>query len=151
MSSYISVVESLDTSLHQRSVYCAAVRGKKLHLTCYLNQLPLRGKLHLVAHGCHQKHTLKDRRPSTAACQACWAIGTKEFKQCTVGKNILYWADQSSHSRTKIYCTGTTCQINPARKDPCHFYSLSPHSSQFQQSAGAIRLVSLGVTPPWIY
>ncbi len=27
-----------------------------------------------------QRHILRDRRPSTAACPACWAIGTKELR-----------------------------------------------------------------------
>jgi hypothetical protein len=27
-----------------------------------------------------QRHTLRDRRPSTAACPACWAVGTKVLK-----------------------------------------------------------------------
>jgi hypothetical protein len=51
-------------------------------------------------------------------------------------KNILYWTDYSSLGRTKISYTGTTSPI----KDPFHFYSLSPHSPQFQQSAGATPL-----------
>jgi hypothetical protein len=25
----------------------------------------------------HQRHTLRDRRPSTAFCPACWTMGTK--------------------------------------------------------------------------
>jgi hypothetical protein len=29
---------------------------------------------------CGQRHILRDRRPSTAACQACWAMATKELK-----------------------------------------------------------------------
>ncbi len=51
--------------------------------------------------------------------------------------NILYRADKSSQGMTKIYCTGTTSPKNNQRKDPLHLYSLSPHASQFQQSAGA--------------
>ncbi|MFN9899244.1 MAG: hypothetical protein ACK55Z_10725, partial [bacterium] len=31
-----------------------------------------------------QRHTVRDRRPSTAACPACWAIGTKKLKKCKV-------------------------------------------------------------------
>ncbi len=33
-----------------------------------------------------QRHILRGRCPSTDACTACWAMGTKEFKLCTVGK-----------------------------------------------------------------
>ncbi len=38
--------------------------------------------------------------------------------------------------RAKISCTGTTCLTNLPRKVPFSLYSLSPHSAQFQQSAG---------------
>ncbi len=38
-----------------------------------------------------QRHTLRDRRPSTAACPACWAMGDKRIE-------ILY-------DKKKIYCT----------------------------------------------
>ncbi len=27
-----------------------------------------------------QRHTIRDRRPSMAACPICWAMGTKELK-----------------------------------------------------------------------
>ncbi len=55
--------------------------------------------------------------PARLPVPACWAIGTKELKKCTVGKtNIL---DKSSQGRTKIYFTGTTSTTNQARKD--HF------------------------------
>ncbi len=42
----------------------------------------------------HQRHILKDRRPSTAACPASWEKRTKEFKKIVYGeeKNILFWA-----------------------------------------------------------
>jgi hypothetical protein len=33
-----------------------------------------------------QRHILRDRRPSTVACPACWAMGTKELKLSTVRK-----------------------------------------------------------------
>jgi hypothetical protein len=46
----------------------------------------------------------------------------------------------------KVSCTGTTSPTNQPRKDLFHLYSLSPHSPQFQHSAGATpSLVSLGV------
>jgi hypothetical protein len=38
--------------------------------------------------------------------------------------------------------TGKTSPTNQPRKDPFHLYSLSPHSPQFQQSAGATPLYS---------
>jgi hypothetical protein len=36
-----------------------------------------------------QRHIQRDRGPSTDACLACWAMGTKELKQCMVMKNIF--------------------------------------------------------------
>ncbi len=56
----------------------------------------------------NQKHKLRGRRPSTATCPACWAMGTR----------------------------------NQPRKDLLHLSSLSAHSPQFQQSAGANPLSS---------
>jgi hypothetical protein len=51
-------------------------------------------KVSVFTYWMHQRHILRDKRPSTAACPACWAIGTKKLKKCTVRKkNILYSAD----------------------------------------------------------
>jgi hypothetical protein len=47
--------------------------------------------------GCPQRHTLIERRPITAACPACWAMGTKEWKQCTVRKKI-FWGERGKLS-----------------------------------------------------
>jgi hypothetical protein len=91
----------------------------------------------------NQRHILRDRRPSTTTCSACWAMGTNQQrieKVYSRKKNILYWADWSSQHRTKISCTGTTRLMNQPRKDPFHLSSFSPHSPQFQQSAGATPL-----------
>jgi hypothetical protein len=57
--------------------------------------------------------------------------------------NILYWADKISQGRTKFLCTCTASPTNQPRKDSFHLYSLSPHSPQFQQSAGATTFYSL--------
>jgi len=32
----------------------------------------------ILLYGGNQRRILRDRRPSTAACPACWAMGTKE-------------------------------------------------------------------------
>jgi hypothetical protein len=45
-----------------------------------------------------------------------------------VGKNILYWADQSSQGRIKVSCTGMESPTNQPRKGPFHMYE-SPFSS----------------------
>ncbi len=49
--------------------------------------------------------------------------------------SLLGWL--GSQSRTKNSCTGTTIPTIHPRKDPFHLYSLSLHSPQFLQSAGA--------------
>ncbi len=41
---------------------------------------------------------------------------------------MLYWADQSSQGRLKIFCNDTKNPTNQPRKDPFHMYSLSPAS-----------------------
>jgi hypothetical protein len=95
-------------------------------------------------HGFIQRHILRDRRPSTAACPACWAMGPKEMKIVHgEEKNILYWAEKISQGRTKISCTSTTSPANQSRKDPLHLYSLNPHSPQYQQSAEVHSLFSV--------
>jgi hypothetical protein len=48
---------------------------------------------------------------------------------------------EQPRGRAKIFCTGTTSPMNQPRKGPFHLHALSPH--QFQQSAGAIPLLSL--------
>ncbi len=53
---------------------------------------------------------------------------------------MLHWADQSSQKkgRIKISCTGTMSPTNQPRKDLFHFYSISPHLPEFQQSAAVL-------------
>ncbi len=84
-------------------------------------------------------YVLRDRRPSTAACPACWAMGQK-FEVMYFEENKILFCSQG---RTKISCIGTRSPTNQPRKDPFHLYSLSPHSPQFQQSTGAATLQSL--------
>jgi hypothetical protein len=49
-----------------------------------------------------QRHILRDRRRSTTACPACWAMGTNEVKLCTV--------------RKKIFCNGPTGAAKAGQK-----------------------------------
>ncbi len=64
-----------------------------------------------------QRHILRDRRSSTAACPACWATGTNELKLCTArkkyfelgrlgqprqDKNILYQHDKPNESTKEV-------------------------------------------------
>ncbi len=87
---------------------------------------------------------LRDRRPCTTACTACWAMGTNELKQYTVRKKIFCTGPSSSQGRTTISCTGMKSPpTNQPMKIPFHLYSLSPHSPQIQQAAGTTSLQSL--------
>jgi hypothetical protein len=91
----------------------------------------------------NQRHILRDRRPSTTACSACWAMGTykQRIEIVYVGKKIFCTGPTGADKTgQKISCTGTTKLMNQPRKDPFHLSSFSPHSPQFQQSAGAIPL-----------
>ncbi len=38
---------------------------------------------------CPQRHILRDRRPSTATCQACWAMGQSNWNNVRRGKNYF--------------------------------------------------------------
>jgi hypothetical protein len=86
---------------------------------------------------------VRDGRPSTAACPACWAIGTKivygEEKNICSGR-----LQQPRHkAEQKSLVLAQQAQQNQPRKDPFHLYSLSSQSPQFQQSAGATPLSTL--------
>jgi hypothetical protein len=86
-----------------------------------------------------QRHILKDRRSSTAACLACCdrVISDRVISieiVCCEEKNILYCAHYNSQGRAKISSTVMTSTMNQPRKDPFHLFSLSPLSPQFQRS-----------------
>ncbi len=85
-----------------------------------------------------QRHTIRYRRSSTTACPACWAVGANEFKQCTVREKIFCtWPTRAAKVGQKSLVPARKAQ---PRKESFHSYSLSPHLSQFQQSAGATPL-----------
>jgi hypothetical protein len=49
-----------------------------------------------------QRHILRDRRPSTTACPAGWAMGTNELKQCSVGEKIFCtWSTRAAKAEQK--------------------------------------------------
>jgi hypothetical protein len=95
-----------------------------------------------------EMHILRDRRPSTAACPACWArcMGDKgiEILYRTVRKKIFcagpIRAAKAEQPSPTISFTGTTSPMNQPRKGPFHLYSLSSQSPKFQQSAVATPL-----------
>jgi hypothetical protein len=48
---------------------------------CSLDCAPIKScSTKATLHAQPQRHLLRDRRPSPAACPACWTIGTKEMK-----------------------------------------------------------------------
>ncbi len=51
----------------------------------------------------NQRHILRDRRPSTSACSACWAMGTDKQRI-----EIVYGE--------KIFCTGPTGAAKTGQK-----------------------------------
>ncbi len=67
----------------------------------------------IVYDGFCLRHILRDKRPSKTACPACWAMGTKKSKKCTV--------------RRKIFCTGPTKAAKAEQK------SLVPTATQQTQ------------------
>ncbi len=75
-----------------------------------------------------ENHVLTDRRPSTADCPACWAVGTEESKYCTVRKKYKYRHDKPN---------------KPTKKGPKSFVLCeSPFTSVSKVSRGHPILVS---------
>jgi hypothetical protein len=67
-----------------------------------------------------QRHILRDKRPSTAACPACWAI-TKVMKKlfCTgptraakAEQNLVYWQDKPNEPTKEGLSRGSTSLIS---------------------------------------
>ncbi len=117
---------------------CAAPHSFHFHFPYFLNR---------EEQSMYRRHTFRERRPCTTACPGCrrrW--GHINWNSVRWGK-FFFLADQSSLGLIKVPCTDTTSPTNHPRKDPFHMYSLSPHSPQFQQSAGSIPLWSLWYRP----
>ncbi len=92
-----------------------------------------------------QSHTLGDSfRPSTAACPACWAMGTNELKYCMMRKKYIVLCRVEQPSQNKNPLCRHDKPNKPTKKGPFHLFSLSPHTPQFQQvSRDHLSLVSL--------
>jgi hypothetical protein len=79
-------------------------------------------------------------------CLPCWLGDGDKAIETVYGeeKNILYRADYraAKAEQKPLVPAGQAQRTNPKkpRKNPFHLYSLSPHSPQFQQSAGATTL-----------
>ncbi len=79
--------------------------------------------------------------PARLPAQVAGQWGHINWNSVWWGKNILYWADQSSQGRIKVPCTGTTSLINQPRNDTitlsfvlwvpiCHFSRGHPVNMQ---------------------
>jgi hypothetical protein len=80
-----------------------------------------------ISGGPHQRHLLRDRRPSKAACPVCGAIETRKLKKCSVRKTIFCTGPtRAAKARKKIFCIGRRSLRNQPRKNPLHLHSLSP-------------------------
>ncbi len=103
-----------------------------------------------------QRNTLRDWRPSMAACPCLLDDGDTGIEIVySEEKNILYWADQSSQGRTKNSCTGTPSPTNQPRKDPFSFALFESPFTSVSVSTGGInrgnfdesqRLLSAGLS-----
>ncbi len=85
-------------------------------------------------------HTFRDRRPGTTACPGCYSMGWRHIKWNSVlyGEEkylVLGWPEQPKQE--KVSYTGMTSPTYQPIRDPFHLYSLSRHSSHFQQSVRA--------------
>ncbi len=93
--------------------------------------------------GLYRRHMLRDRRPCTTACPDCWPMGTHKVKKCAARKKIFctVWLEQPRQDKNSLYQHDEPHE--PTTEGPLHLYSVSPHLSRFQQSAGATPLWSL--------
>jgi hypothetical protein len=98
--------------------------------------------------GLSRRHILRDRRPCTTSSvfPAWWSMGTHKVKKCAVRKKkyfVLFWPEQPWQDKNRLYRHDEPNE--PTTERPLHLYSVSPHLSRFQQSAGATPLPSLHV------
>ncbi len=102
-------------------------------------------------HACSevQRHILKDRRPSTAACplagrwvQRKWIVFSEEKIFFFFAYFALGRLEQPRQNKT-LLCRHDKSNKPTKEGPPFHLYSVSPHSPQFQQSAWATSLYSL--------
>jgi hypothetical protein len=75
-----------------------------------------------------RRNQSRDRRPCTTACPE-FAGRWGQINWNSVCEEKIF--EVGRRGQPKISCTGTTRPTNQPREDPFHFYSLSPHSPQF--------------------
>jgi hypothetical protein len=74
-----------------------------------------------------QRHIPRDRRPSTAACLACWAMGSNDLKMFMKGENCSVRSRLEQPRQDKNLLYRHDKPSNQPRMDTFHLYSSSPH------------------------
>ncbi len=94
----------------------------------------------------HMITLITERRPSTGACPACWAMGTKEWKYCTV-RNKHFVLGRQEQSRQKKNLLYRHDKPNESTKEGPLSFALfvSPFTSVSTASRGHPSLVSLTI------
>ncbi len=94
-----------------------------------------------------QRHILRDRRPSTATCPACWAMGTKKLRKCTANKKIFCAGPFRAAKAEQNLLYRHDKPHEPTKKGPLSFVLFeSPFTSVSTVSRGHPSLQSL-----WAY
>jgi hypothetical protein len=96
-----------------------------------------------------EMHILRDRRPSTAACPACWAMWTKELKYCIVrwGKKYFILGRLEQPRQPKQFFFQHDKPNEPTKEGPLSFALFEcPFTSVLTGSRGHPSLVPLDQT-----
>jgi hypothetical protein len=88
-------------------------------------------------HPANQRHLIRDKRPSTAACPACWSIGTKKLKYF-----VLSRLEQPRQNKNHLHRQEKPNE--PTKEGPLLFVlSVSPFTSVSTVSRSHSSVVSL--------
>jgi len=96
------------------------------HGTCIVYRLPCTFlcSLFVCPFLFNQRHILRDMRPSTTACPACWATGTNKLEKCTMRKKyfVLDRLEQPRPDKNLLYRHDKTNE--PTKEGPLSFVLL---------------------------
>jgi hypothetical protein len=90
-------------------------------------------------------HIIRDRRPSTEACPACWAIGTKALKKCTVRQIYFVLGRLEKLRQNKNLLYRHDKPYEPTEEEPLSFVLFKSPTSVSTVSRGHHSLVSLAL------
>jgi hypothetical protein len=128
------------------------------HAQPYSFQLPSHESLDIIRNQSYgdvvfvQRNTLRARRPTTAACQACRALETKELKKCAVMEKYFVFSrlEQSKQNKSLLHRHDKPNQ--PTKKGLFSFVLFeSPFASVSVVSRGHPSLFSLVLLATVIY